>query len=127
MWICLKGLLQREELKRILACHDVKTWLSAQELDVEDADLLFDLLDDGDGAIRATELTQGMSRLKGAAKSIDIHALMCMTTAIHAKVNELISLHDSSEARAYLVKGIQASGLTYKENISQSNEPTHIM
>merc|ERR1712107_76232 len=38
------GFLQRDELKKVLSNHEVKTWLGAQELDVDDVDLLFDLL-----------------------------------------------------------------------------------
>merc|ERR1712137_576271 len=45
------GALEREELRNVLACPDVKTWLAAQDLDIDDADLLFNLLDNGDGSL----------------------------------------------------------------------------
>jgi len=118
------GFLQRDELKKVLSNHDVKTWLGAQELDVDDVDLLFDLLDDGDGAITMAELTKGVARLKGAAKSIDVHALMYLTTAIHAQINELISLHDPSKAGSFLMKKTHTHGVTPKEIISQLDELT---
>merc|ERR550537_2166690 len=70
------GLLQREEVKKILENPDMKVWLSAQDLDVCDVDLLFDFLDGGEGHISSQELIAGVARLKGAARSIDLVGLM---------------------------------------------------
>lgn len=118
------GCLQREELKTILSYRDVKTWLAAQELDVEDVDLLFDLLDGGDGSISTTELTKGVARLKGAAKSMDMHGLMHMTTAIKKQVDELIRMHDPSRVFSAPVKKIHVGDSSLTEHVSQLHEPT---
>jgi len=83
------GALDRDELKKILSMSDVKIWLAAQELEVEDVDLLFDLLDDGDGTISAQELTKGVARLKGSAKSIDLVGLMHMTSALSDEIRQM--------------------------------------
>lgn len=54
----------------------VKTWLAAYELDVCDVELLWSLVDRGDGMITADELMFSVTQLKGPAKSLDLHALM---------------------------------------------------
>merc|ERR1719223_346082 len=54
----------------------LQTWLSAMDLDVSDAHVLFELLANGDGAISAEELVTGMKKLKGTARSIDLLTLM---------------------------------------------------
>merc|ERR1712137_417465 len=85
----MDGNIQRGELREILADADVLTWLAAQGLEVADVDLLFELLDGGDGQISQGELTTGIARLKGPARSIDLFGLMHMTSFIQAHINEL--------------------------------------
>merc|ERR1712137_612395 len=76
------GGLSRDEFKGILKSEDVRAWFSAQDLDAGDADLLFSLLDTGDEEITADELIVGVSRLKGAARSIDLYGLMHMVAVL---------------------------------------------
>jgi len=83
------GVLQREELKKILENPDMKVWLSAQDLDVVDVDLLFDFLDGGEGHISSAELISGVARLKGAARSIDLVGLMHMTSSLNTQMKDL--------------------------------------
>merc|ERR1719282_849813 len=66
------GGLDRDEFKLLFEDPAIRTWLSAMELDVRDADKLFTLIDDGDEALTAEELVKGVGRLKGPAKSIDV-------------------------------------------------------
>merc|ERR1712032_544876 len=47
-------------------------WLQMLEIDAYDVSRLFQLLDDGDGAITIDEWMDGVARLKGGAKSIDL-------------------------------------------------------
>lgn len=81
------GGLSRQEFIDVLKSDDVKVWLSAQEIDAGDADLLFDLLDDGDETLTVGELTSGIARLKGTARSIDLFALMHMVANLHDMYN----------------------------------------
>mmetsp|Transcript_12654 Transcript_12654/g.22720 ORF Transcript_12654/g.22720 Transcript_12654/m.22720 type:complete len:144 (-) Transcript_12654:22-453(-) len=55
--------------------EQVKHWLGAQGLDVSDAKLLFDLMDDGSGVLELQELVKGVAKLKGPAKSLDLAVL----------------------------------------------------
>lgn len=83
------GLIDREEFKNILTIDKVKTWLGAMELEVSDPDLLFDFLDDGDEAITVAELIDGVARLKGAARNIDVVALMRTVNGLYDIVEEI--------------------------------------
>merc|ERR1712048_557255 len=64
------GCIEREELRSVLQKPVMRTWLSAMELEVGDADLLFEFLDNGDEKLTAQELIDGVARLKGVARNI---------------------------------------------------------
>jgi len=83
------GLIDREEFKKVLMIDKVKTWLSAMELEVSDPDLLFDFLDDGDEAITVAELIDGVARLKGSARNIDLVALMHNVNKVYEMVEDV--------------------------------------
>merc|ERR1712232_604740 len=70
------GALDYDEFMTIITKPEVKSWLAAQQLDVSDAELMFVLMDDGDGEITAPELVKAAAKLKGPARSIDLHNLM---------------------------------------------------
>eukprot|EP00928_Gymnodinium_smaydae_P070245 TRINITY_DN5412_c0_g3_i1.p1 TRINITY_DN5412_c0_g3~~TRINITY_DN5412_c0_g3_i1.p1 ORF type:complete len:549 (-),score=53.09 TRINITY_DN5412_c0_g3_i1:226-1872(-) len=91
------GMISRDEWKSFLTHPVVKTWLGSMELDARDAELAFSLLDEsGDDQLSFTELVQGVSKLKGAAKSIDLHALW----RENLKIQELLGCHQSHDSYA---------------------------
>lgn len=69
------GTITFEEFQHLVSAPAVKTWLAAYELRSDDAQSLFKLLDNGDGQLTVEELVQGVSALKGPAKSLDMHAV----------------------------------------------------
>jgi len=69
------GLLSLEEFRDILHDPWVKTWLAAMELSTDDGDTLFEIIAEDDGRIDPAELVQGVAKLKGAARSMDLLAL----------------------------------------------------
>jgi len=70
------GVIDFEEFHRALADTEVRTWLSAMELEVRDEGALFSLLDlDGDGHISHQELLEGVAQLKGGARSYEVCSL----------------------------------------------------
>merc|ERR1712137_744500 len=81
--------IQRKEFHKAFEDPFLKTWLAAQEIDVGDSDLLFDLMDSGDGELTSEELNTGISRLKGPAKSLDLISLIHMTWNISYQLNEV--------------------------------------
>jgi len=71
------GSLDRDEFARVCKNSDVLVYLKMLELDVANADALFFLLDaDKDGVIKFEEFLQGVMRLKGQARSMDVVGLM---------------------------------------------------
>lgn len=66
------GHVTKEEFGTLLHDHRVLTWLAALDLDVEQCEGLFSLLDNGDGKISFQEFVQGVHRLKGPARSVDM-------------------------------------------------------
>jgi len=84
-----EGHIGRAEFAEMLQDQTVKTWLSAQDVEVGDGLLLFDLMDDGDHKLSPGELIRGMARLKGAARSIDLVGLMHLTSHLFSRVSRM--------------------------------------
>eukprot|EP00928_Gymnodinium_smaydae_P062708 TRINITY_DN46507_c0_g1_i1.p1 TRINITY_DN46507_c0_g1~~TRINITY_DN46507_c0_g1_i1.p1 ORF type:complete len:583 (-),score=66.86 TRINITY_DN46507_c0_g1_i1:382-2130(-) len=76
------GYLDFNEFIEIMADPRVKSWLSAMQVDVRDPAALFNLLDnwdgysESDGRLSITELSDGVARLKGPARSMDLITMM---------------------------------------------------
>jgi len=80
------GLIEKNEFKAYLRTEGVRPWLTAQGIDEEDDELLFSLLDtDGNGKLTPTEVSRGISRLKGPARSMDVVSLMHMVSLLQEK------------------------------------------
>jgi len=88
------GSIQREEFVDILKGEKMQTWLAAMEIEAGDSDTLFNFIDNGDERISAEELTHGVARLRGAARSIDLTALTYRMTNMEELLEEIAeSLH----------------------------------
>eukprot|EP00930_Biecheleria_cincta_P013389 TRINITY_DN11962_c0_g1_i1.p1 TRINITY_DN11962_c0_g1~~TRINITY_DN11962_c0_g1_i1.p1 ORF type:complete len:616 (+),score=107.00 TRINITY_DN11962_c0_g1_i1:92-1939(+) len=83
------GRVDLEEFRAITALPEVQIWLSAMDLDLSDVDLLFELLDDGDGKLSADELVRGVARVRGAARSIDLNQAMRKQDELRARVDDI--------------------------------------
>jgi hypothetical protein len=74
---CGNDTLTLDELRRAFSDPDIKSYLHALDLDVQDVALLFSMLDsDGDALISMTEFSNGILRLRGAATSYDVKHLL---------------------------------------------------
>lgn len=82
------GRVDQDTFRSLMSNAAVKVWLASMELDASDADKLFRLLDDGDGLLSADELVQGVARLKGHARSIDLFALTYEQKILQRTLNE---------------------------------------
>merc|ERR1711874_260154 len=67
--------IQRKEFVAGLNGTRMKTWLSSMGVEVADSDLLFDLIGGGDNELTLTHLVNGLARLKGQARNIDLIGL----------------------------------------------------
>jgi hypothetical protein len=86
------GVLTPEEVLDVLSDKNVTMWMAAMgiRVSVEDGDKLFDLLDaDRNGVLTIDELVEGVSMLKGYARSLDMELLTRKVSHIQDKVNEI--------------------------------------
>eukprot|EP00971_Amphidinium_carterae_P223799 4440556-Amphidinium_carterae.1 len=89
------GSLDREEFQNILRKQEVRTWLAAMDLDVADVDTVFDLVANSDGQVSAAELVDGVARLKGPARSIDVVALLKNVETMEHRLMSKLNVHDA--------------------------------
>merc|ERR1719506_1759781 len=78
----------------------VRHYLSHLDLEVHDAEGLFDLLDDGDGEVTLSEFVSGITRMKGSARSADMVSLMCDNKITHEQGKECLRILLRMEASA---------------------------
>mmetsp|Transcript_79574 Transcript_79574/g.257730 ORF Transcript_79574/g.257730 Transcript_79574/m.257730 type:complete len:371 (-) Transcript_79574:61-1173(-) len=83
------GYLSNDEFIAIAQDARAKTWLAAMELEVRDAQLVFDLIDDGDNRLTAEELVKGIGRLKGNARSLDMFTVMQQVSELQQELRSL--------------------------------------
>lgn len=66
------GSLAKDEFYEALKQQEMVAMLEVFELEVSDIDVLFKLLDDGDGSISVAEFVAGVEHMKGGARAIDM-------------------------------------------------------
>lgn len=85
------GKVDRDEFDEIMSNPKVLAWLQALELEVHETYALFNLIDDGDGEISCDEFLQGVVRLKGQARCVDVVAILRDVSRIHSRLEQLNS------------------------------------
>merc|ERR1719401_1533715 len=71
----------------------VKAYFQALELDVSQANVLFDLLDtDRDGLVSIEEFVDGANRLKGYARNLDVNMLIVMCENMFMRMDKFIRI-----------------------------------
>jgi len=71
------GTISKDEFMKHLQKPEMETYLRELDIDTQEGDMLFHLLDlDGSGEIEAEELVGGCLRLHGHAKALELAALM---------------------------------------------------
>jgi len=83
------GKISLAEFEEFVSQPKVKTYLATLEIDSHEVNTLFSMLDDGDGHITADEFVQGAIRLKGAARSQDVIAMMHDFNAVKKTLEEI--------------------------------------
>jgi hypothetical protein len=89
------GMIDKEEFEEVLEDMRMQAWLHVLELEVYEVTALFNLLDDGDGAISCEEFIGGAMRLKGNARAIDAITLMHEQHLIKHEIHKVgTGMHD---------------------------------
>jgi len=126
------GVLSYDELVRIFKDPAVRTYFSALELDVHEVSMLFDVMDNGDGSITYDEFIQGVTRLRGQARGLDVVVLQRDIEKLRKEVRgvtrTLSNLGPEGQFRVVNSEGVQVSfsgsitekekGLASKDKIS---------
>ena len=102
------GILDMEEFIQVLENPSVRTWLAAQDLSInsnEAAANLFRLLDDGDAALTAMELVEGVARLKGPAKSMDLAVFKLDFLKFKEDVSKLADVVEKMSGAGDVIEG----------------------
>eukprot|EP00438_Fugacium_kawagutii_P018245 Skav231327 [mRNA] locus=scaffold819:59420:59725:- [translate_table: standard] len=64
-------MIRQEQLAHVLTLPNVHAHLETLDVDVQESAALFNLLDDGDGAVTRDEFINGIIHCKGQARAID--------------------------------------------------------
>lgn len=80
------GVVTKEEFNQLLSDPILLNWLSTLDLEVTDLETMFSLLDDGDGSIAVDEFINGIGRIRGQAKSIDVVNLLTLSKRMESKM-----------------------------------------
>ncbi|CAK0839410.1 unnamed protein product [Prorocentrum cordatum] len=84
------GKLDKEEFLELTQNDEVKTWLSSMGLDASDGEALYDFMDvDKTGDVSVKELIDGVSKLKGAARSLDLHMCLKRQDELHQTLRDM--------------------------------------
>jgi len=89
------GRVSRDEFKALAEDKVLRAFLSSLDLDFGELEHLFNLLDDGDGAVELHEFTYGVSMLRGPAKSIDVVTMLKVIHRLELKVDAVLEVQDT--------------------------------
>mmetsp|Transcript_48194 Transcript_48194/g.114604 ORF Transcript_48194/g.114604 Transcript_48194/m.114604 type:complete len:477 (-) Transcript_48194:232-1662(-) len=103
------GVVDKSEFKEIVSKPGMSLWLSAMGLDVaNETDTLFQLIDNGDEQLTAAELLEGVARMKGLARNIDM-------TILHSELSKLRETLNEVRDRAQKIDGdVKKEGKDFK-------------
>merc|ERR1711874_126943 len=83
------GQIDYMEFQEMLDKPFVRAWLSVLELDVNDMNRAFAILDDGDGMVSFDEFIQGVLKMRGSAKGVDVFHLIAQSQKIIGQIEEM--------------------------------------
>jgi len=83
------GVITKQEMDDACSNPVVLHYLSILEIEVHEVEPLFDLLDDGDGEVTIKEFCQGIMRLKGQARALDVISIMHDANMIMTQCREM--------------------------------------
>jgi hypothetical protein len=119
----MSGSVGLDEFKAALKKPEVRTVLSMMEVDLADAELLFYILDNGDGTMDLEEFTAGVLRIRGPAKSVDTVALLAFQGRIQKRLLSLENMMAGSIGEGAMLDRTPAN----TESLKSTHEPAAIV
>ncbi|CAE6968933.1 Scn11a [Symbiodinium natans] len=113
------GTLTAEEMQQLVKDPKMSAYFSALGFEAHDCIRLFSLLDtDGSGSVDIEEFLDGCLRLKGMARSIDVHFIMVQIHRLQKQLSGLETGHSAVVARLLRQRSrdLQSSRLTRPES-----------
>eukprot|EP00931_Biecheleriopsis_adriatica_P119804 TRINITY_DN94999_c0_g1_i1.p1 TRINITY_DN94999_c0_g1~~TRINITY_DN94999_c0_g1_i1.p1 ORF type:complete len:573 (+),score=124.25 TRINITY_DN94999_c0_g1_i1:35-1753(+) len=102
------GAICSAEFHEALSNPQMRQYLNVLELQVRDVSPLFDLLDDGDDKVTIEEFVEGISHLKGGARSLDVVMLKHeFTTTRKWLMDTMDSLQIAMSSSAYWAPAVR--------------------
>jgi len=86
------GSLSKEELEPLISDDVLSIWLDTLDIDTYDLSMLFQIHSGDDGKFSIKEFIEGLTHVRGPAKSIDLMKLMVSTWKVTQKVEAIQSL-----------------------------------
>jgi len=118
------------EFQKMLETKELRELFQAVDVDVNDAESLFRLLDmDETGTLSPQELVDGWFRLRGPAKALDLAVLMADNSRMDAKLDWLCEISQRGPAevrqtgRQRTLKGGRATSIAIRLKTSLQNRP----
>merc|ERR1712008_499200 len=75
----------------ITANSELKAWMESLDINPDDLQGLFSMLDTGDGYVSADEFLTGATRVRGTARNIDVAQLLVMVNSLEPIIHILDS------------------------------------
>jgi len=84
------GVVNQYEFDQLMTDTIMQKYLSTLDVDINDMQVLFRILDDGDGNISLDEFCKGVVMVKGQAKAIDMIRVEKSVIRIENKINHAV-------------------------------------
>lgn len=104
------GYITRAELDVLLKNPRSLAWVQVLELEVTEVTALFSLMDDGDGCVSFEEFINGVLRLKGNAKGIDLAMLLHENRKLLQKLNVMANTVENIDHDVGMISGVVIGG-----------------
>eukprot|EP00930_Biecheleria_cincta_P080209 TRINITY_DN6832_c0_g2_i1.p1 TRINITY_DN6832_c0_g2~~TRINITY_DN6832_c0_g2_i1.p1 ORF type:complete len:633 (+),score=109.43 TRINITY_DN6832_c0_g2_i1:55-1899(+) len=99
------GSLSWDEFSVLITDPRMAAMVASIEVEAHDLEVLFKILDDGDGNIQMEEFTQGILRVRGMAKALDVAQLLSISKRLERKVE---SIHKATLPENINIAGVDA-------------------
>jgi len=108
------GRVSQQEFMQLGEDKVLRSFLGSLDLDFNELEHLFHLLDDGDGQVELAEFVYGVSMLRGAAKSIDVITMLKVIHRLEVKLDSIAEqAHVTSKVDSISLSQLQSSALAH--------------